>query len=69
MTSLVDGCQNFLAGSAPSIADLLALSLAASNKIGKTQKINSLSVQITQFSETAALKAWKKRLSEAGFSL
>jgi len=52
VTSLVDGCQNFLAGSAPSIADLLALSLAASNKI-----------------ETPALKAWKKRLSEAGFSL
>merc|ERR1712088_1185234 len=33
VTSLVDGCQNFLAGSTPSIADLLALSLAASNKI------------------------------------
>merc|ERR1712210_300039 len=52
LTALVDGCPSFLAGSSPSIADLLALSLAASNKI-----------------ETPALKAWKKRLSEAGFSL
>jgi len=52
LTALVDGCPNFLAGSNPSIADLLALSLAVSNKI-----------------ETPALKAWKKRLSGAGFSL
>merc|ERR1712037_1093258 len=52
LTTLVDGCPSFLAGSSPSIADLLALSLAGSNKI-----------------ETPALKAWKKRLSEAGFSL
>ena len=34
LTAVVDGCPNFLAGSSPSIADLLALSLAASNKIG-----------------------------------
>ena len=36
LTALVDGCPNFLAGSSPSIADLLALSLAVSNKIGKS---------------------------------
>merc|ERR1719270_3156343 len=52
LTSLVDNSPNFLAGTNPSIADLLALSLAVSNKI-----------------ETPSLKAWTKRLSEAGFSL
>ena len=38
LTSLVDNSPNFLAGTNPSIADLLALSLAVSNKIGKTQR-------------------------------
>ena len=38
LTSLVDNSPNFLAGTSPSIADLLALSLAVSNKIGKTQR-------------------------------
>ena len=45
LTSLVDNSPNFLAGTNPSIADLLALSLAVSNKIGKTQRKKHFSLK------------------------
>ena len=60
LTSLVDNSPNFLAGTSPSIADLLALSLAVSNKIGKTQRKKDSFSQTSSFFRNAFPKSLEK---------
>ena len=60
LTSLVDNSPNFLAGTNPSIADLLALSLAVSNKIGKTQRKKYTFSQTPSFFRNAIPKSLEK---------
>ena len=60
LTSLVDNSPNFLAGTSPSIADLLALSLAVSNKIGKTLRKKDTFLSNIVFFRNAIPKSLEK---------